>query len=102
MNTMRKKDIAAMLSRINIQPPDKMKLADLIPWCLQNVSNIKDELPKQYDVSCVPAYRRVSSKVYTYLIRKYENYSFNQRGDSSSEEVNRLLAFYGHDGPVFD
>lgn len=72
MDAMRKKDITAILDRLNIHPDDNLKKADLIPWCVQNIPTLADELPKEFVIACLPCFRSVIKKVHTYLRRKYD------------------------------
>lgn len=72
MDGMRKKDITAILDRLNIHPDGNLKKADLIPWCIQNVPLLADELPKEFVIVCLPCFRKSVNKVYTYLRRKFD------------------------------
>lgn len=72
MDSMRKKDITAILDRLNIHPESNLKKADLIPWCVQNIPTLSDELPKEYIIACLPSFRKAIKKVYTYLRRKFD------------------------------
>lgn len=72
MEAMRKKDITAILDRLNVHPEENLKKSDLIPWCVQNISTLSDELPEEYFVDCLPCFRGAVKKVYTYLRRKFD------------------------------
>lgn len=72
MDGMRKKDITAILDRLCIHPESNLKKADLIPWCLQNIPMFSDELPKEFNISCLPCFRKSVKKVHTYLLRKFD------------------------------
>lgn len=72
MDAMRKKDITAILDRLNIHLDYNLKKADLIPWCVQNIPALADELPKEFVIACLPCFREAIKKVHTYLCRKYE------------------------------
>lgn len=72
MDAMRKKDITAILDRLNIHPDGNLKKSDLIPWCIQNIPTLSDELPEEYYIACLPCFRRVIKKILIYLRRKFD------------------------------
>lgn len=73
---LRKKDVEAVLDKVNIHPEQKMLKAELAKWCLENVPNLIEYLPERYYIACSPRFQTVIHKIIKYLRRKYEWDSF--------------------------
>lgn len=74
--SLRKRDMEAILDRLDIHPEHKMLKAELVRWCLSNVPDLETYLPERYFVSYSPCFKKAIHKCIKYLRRKFEWDSF--------------------------
>ncbi len=76
LEQMQKKEIMSMLKKAGYVPEKNMIKAELIPWCIDNVPDLKTFLPDIVQISISPYAHKNWRKLYKYLRRKYDWESF--------------------------